>query len=430
MQTTLENTLTNTDALLYLLSLEKGEDAMKGVIRPRGHCPVCEGSFVEVKKLGYICPSDKTTPQRFFIDLFYKGQRIKLYSDKQGQVLDSYQRASSLLAHINYEIKNYTFDPCNYIKQEQEKFYVANLLDKFLSHKLESLAPSYQDDYKRFIKIHKEFFGTKDARELRKLDTVGYKEHLEKKFNLSGKSIKNILDNFKTFLRYLKNDLEIITNIPGFPKVEVVPPKTIWLTAEVQRKVYEVVPDDDKPIFAFLMLTGCRPGEVRALKCKDVNLDQGTITISATFSNNVYREKRKGRGVANATIPIHPELFGYIKNRVENNLPNNYVFINIRNNKNYSEDALKKVWQKVKAKVGLPKNVRLYDATRHSFASQLINNGVSLINVSRLLGHSSVKMTEKYAHSDVGKLKIDVSNLSLTKVMTVPNVSPEAKAAL
>lgn len=420
-----EKVLTNSDLISYLLNVEK-EEEMRGLIRAKDTCSVCQGKFVEIKKLGYICHIHKTTPKRFFVDLFYKGQRLKIYSDKQGQPLDTYQRASSLLAHINYEIKQHTFDPSHYIKQELEKFYAANLLDKFLSHKLDSLAPSYQDDYKRFIRIHKEFFATKDVRELRKIDTVNYKEHLEKKFNLSGKSVKNILDNFKTFLRYLKNDLEVITNIPGFPKVEVVPPKTIWLTSEVQRKVYEAITDDDKPIFAFLMLSGCRPGEARALRCKDVNLELGTITISATFSNGIYREKRKGRSARNATIPIHPEIFGYIKNRVENNLPNNYVFINNRNNKYYSEDVLKKIWKKIKEKVGLPEDVRLYDATRHSFASQLINQGVSLINVSRLLGHSSVKMTEKYAHSDIGKLKIDVSNLSLTKIATVPNVSPDA----
>ncbi len=63
-------------------------------------------------------------------------------------------------------------------------------------------------------------------------------------------------------------------------------------------------------------------------------------------------------------------------------------------------------------KVNLPDGIRLYDATRHSFASQLIN-GVSLVSVSRLLGYTNAKMTKKYAHSDIEKLKIDVTNLSL-----------------
>ena len=151
------------------------------------------------------------------------------------------------------------------------------------------------------------------------------------------------------------------------------------------------------------------------------------ITISATFSNSVYREKRKGRNAKSATTPIHAEIFGYIKNRVENKLPVAFVFINSTTGKHYSEDTMKKIWNKIRVKVGLPKEIRLYDATRHSFASQLINSGVALINVSRLLGHSSVKMTVRYAHSDLGRLKIDISNLSLTRDTTVPNVSPAVK---
>lgn len=425
-----EKGLTNTESILYLLKNGEGEDNMIGSIRTKERCTVGQCKFVEVKKLGFICPTHKTTPKRFFIDLFYGGQRLKLYSDRQGCPLDTYPRALNLLAHINYEIKHHIFDPSHYVKQELEKFYVINLADKFLDHKINTVAPSYQTHYRRFVKMHKEFFSVRDVREIKKIDIVNYKEHLERNFNISGKTLKNILDNFKTFLRYLKSELEVIKDIPTFPNVDVVAPHTVWLTQELQMKVYNTIPDNDKPLFAFLMLTGCRPGEARALKCKDVNVELGTITISATFSNSVYREKRKGKKSKSLVIPIHPEIFIYIKNRVENELPSAYVFVNPRTNKHYSESATKRIWKYVKSKVTLPENIRLYDATRHSFASQLINQDVSLINVSRLLGHSSVKMTERYAHSNLSKLKIDIGNVSLNKVMTVPKLSPNINIGL
>lgn len=424
-----EKVLTNSDLISYLLINNTGED-MKGIIRPKGKCSVCQGTFVEIKKLGFICTEHKIVPKRFMIDLFYKGQRIRLFSDKQGQPLDTYQRASNLLAHINYEIKNHTFDPSKYVKQELEKFYVANLLDKFLSYKLNTIAPSYQKHYERYIRIAKEYFGLTDIRELRKLDIINYKEHLEKNFSISCKTIKNNLDLFKTFLRYLKNDLEILDNVPAFPQVETSQPKTNWLSSEVQQRVFESIPEDDKPIIAFLILSGCRPGEARALKCKDVDLEHGMIIISATFSNEIYREKRKGKKAKNAIIPIHPEIFEYLKNRIENNLPSAYVFINSRTKQRYYEKKLRRIWNAVKEKVGLKDGIRLYDATRHSFASQLVNSGVPLLSVSRLLGHSSIKMTERYAHSDLQKLKIDVSNLTLTKKSTVTRLSPKVNAIL
>ena len=40
---------------------------------------------------------------------------------------------------------------------------------------------------------------------------------------------------------------------------------------------------------------------------------------------------------------------------------------------------------------------RIHDL-RHTFASWLVTEGVPLLEVSRLLGHSTVKMTERYAH--------------------------------
>lgn len=422
-----ENILTETSPIMYLLTQE-GEK-MRGTIRAKGSCVICNGKFEEIKKLGFICPVHKTTPKRFYIDLFHKGQRIRIFCDKLGQPIDSYQRAYGLLSRINYEIQNYSFEPSKYVRQELEKFYTANLLEKFLDSKINGLAPSYQSDYKRYIRIAQRFFGSRDVRDLKKLDVINYKEHLERDFEFSPKTIKNIFVNFKTFMRYLKDDLEIIDTIPAFPVIETFQPKIQWLTADVQIKAIECVPEEDRPIIAFLMLHGCRPGEGRALKVLDVNLDQETISISATFSNGIYRKKRKGKNAKPVTIPIHSEMMGYIKNRVENNLPEAFLFVNPKTGKHYSEDRLKDIWNDVREKTGLGKSIRLYDATRHSVASQLVNKGVSLFNISKILGHSTTKMTERYSHEDVEKLKIDMKNLSLKKE-TVTKLSPRAKSLL
>lgn len=161
---------------------------MTGKIRAKGACPVCGEKFAEIKKLGFICPTCKTVPVRYYIDLFYQGKRIRLFSDKQGQPLDTHQRALNLLAHINHEIKSYTFDPSQYIKSELQQFWISNLIEKFLSQKRDSLAPSYKHIYERMADLVKGFFNTKDVREIRKLDIINYKAHLEKEAGLQGNS--------------------------------------------------------------------------------------------------------------------------------------------------------------------------------------------------------------------------------------------------
>ena len=53
-------------------------------------------------------------------------------------------------------------------------------------------------------------------------------------------------------------------------------------------------------------------------------------------------------------------------------------------------------WKKIRAQAGMP-DLRLHDL-RHSYASYLVNNGVSLYVVQELLGHSQPRTTQRYAH--------------------------------
>lgn len=162
-----------------------------------------------------------------------------------------------------------------------------------------------------------------------------------------------------------------------------------WLNSGDQQQIFSLIPDAHKPIIAFLMLHGCRPAEARALKVKGVDLSNRTITISATFSLRTYREKRKGKHSKTATIPIHPEMYDFLAGRVKGNFPESFIFINPNTGTYYSDSALLRVWDSVRTVSGLPKSFRLYDATRHSLASQLVNSGTTLFAISRLLGHSS-----------------------------------------
>lgn len=188
--------LTDIELIQYLLSSQDEGQKMKGVIRPisrQTKCPACDERFQYLQKLGYICPSCKTVPNRYRIDLHYSGERFFICSDKQGQPLDSFQRVLKLQSHIQTEIDNHTFDSSKYVKSEQEEYYVQNLCGRFLNFKINSIAPSYQKDYKRMINIAKDYFKTTDIRDIRKLHVINFKDHLEKEFSLGGKSIKNIL---------------------------------------------------------------------------------------------------------------------------------------------------------------------------------------------------------------------------------------------
>jgi integrase len=266
------------------------------------------------------------------------------------------------------------------------------------------------------------------VREIRKIDLINYRDHLEQKFTWTAKTLKNAMDIFKTFMGYVKNDFELIDHVPPFPKIEVPDAPFMWVDQKDQINLFEKVPDQHKPIIAFLMLHGCRPGEARALKCKDVELEHDSITISATFSGKAYCTRRKGRGARIAVIPIHPETKEYLEDRKKNALPEAFVFINPTTGRHYTQTKMEEIWCHVRKEAGISDKLRLYDATRHSYASQLVNRGVSLYTVSKLLGHSSTKVTEKYSHANIENLKTEVARITLKKE-NVSRLSPEKKGS-
>src|SRR5271157_230939 len=112
--------LTDLDTLRMLL---QGYERMKGdgAIRARTKCPVCDKNFTEIKGVAFVCLQHKTVPAKLYVDLPWKGQRIRIYSDKTGQVLDTYDRANTVLKAIRAEIEAHSFDPQRYLKVEASR---------------------------------------------------------------------------------------------------------------------------------------------------------------------------------------------------------------------------------------------------------------------------------------------------------------------
>jgi site-specific recombinase XerD len=87
-------------------------------------------------------------------------------------------------------------------------------------------------------------------------------------------------------------------------------------------------------------------------------------------------------------------------------LDSKFVFKNLANPRRgryYGENFLNELWNKAVKDTGYAP-VKLYDATRHSFASQLREAGANLSDIQELLGHSDSRMTERYAHAEQKRL--------------------------
>jgi integrase len=408
-------------------------------IRARGVCPKCKRPFTQIGKLGFICLDHETVPKRYFLDFWRKitvpGQkkptksvRTAIYSTKDGKVLETFSEASDLTSVVEEELRNKTFDPEKYARQKQSVFRCSYLLSKFLEEKKRTIAPSYIGHYERYVKILSDYFRDMDVREIaaKKIHLKNLISHLEEAYVVPGKwkakTMKNCAEKMRHFLNWVHDDLELIPSVPAFPEIVTEEPTHRWVHSKDQLKIFEGIGDLDKPIIGFMMLHGCRPGEARALKCKDVDIEGQVIIFHATFSKEEYRLRRKGKKAKPLYVPIHPEALEYLKSRKAEALAEAWVFPNPRTGNHYTASAITRIWKRLRKNLKVP-GLRLYDATRHSFASNLVAQGVSIYKVKDLLGHTSVKTTEKnYAHADLDALRMAIGKVTL-KIASIKSVS-------
>jgi len=157
-----------------------------------------------------------------------------------------------------------------------------------------------------------------------------------------------------------------------------------YLTKEEIKTILHIASKNENPlilhILQFLILTGARKNEVLQAKWEDIDLINNIFTIPLSKSGKVRR------------IPISPKLQSIIQSIPKYDSP--YLFPSFK-----TKLPMKKFeyhWYKIRKEANLD-NVRLHDL-RHTFASTLVNAGVSLYEVQKLLGHSNISITQRYAH--------------------------------
>jgi len=166
------------------------------------------------------------------------------------------------------------------------------------------------------------------------------------------------------------------------------------------------------PDFIELALnTGCRKQELLGLKWEDVDFSTRLLRLAKT------------KGGEWQTVPITDEaravLIRRMRSRDEVCPGGSYVFFHEtpRPGVDIGDQVLdlKKSFRAACERAAI-KDFRIHDL-RHTFASWLVAEGVSLFEVSKLLRHSSIKMSERYAHlapdhlhKAVGQLKFSAQS--------------------
>lgn len=171
-----------------------------------------------------------------------------------------------------------------------------------------------------------------------------------------------------------------------------------YLDAEQLERLFNVLKTDpNRPVCLIIMMaicTGARLNEILCATWSQINRETRTWKIPAL--NN------KGKKVR--SVPLNNSSLDII-NQLDTEGEFEYLFINRVTGKPYR--SIHKYWGKLRERANMRK-IRIHDM-RHTHASLMVNSGRTILEVSRILGHSSVKVTERYTHLSTSTLQ-DASN--------------------
>lgn len=176
--------------------------------------------------------------------------------------------------------------------------------------------------------------------------------------------------------------------------------RDLFLTIEQVQAIADHASPQTKAAIWIAILTGARRGEILAIKAEDIGPD--SIIIRATNTKTLRTR----------TVPIVPALRPWLDHLP---LAMNY-------------EGLKSGFRRAREAADMP-HVHFHDL-RHSCASLLVNMGVPLEVIRDILGHTTVKTTERYAHLSTEKARTALEELgaaiTLASAQGKKKGSPEA----
>lgn len=152
-----------------------------------------------------------------------------------------------------------------------------------------------------------------------------------------------------------------------------------------------------RPLVYLALNTGMRRGEILSLCWADINTSNKIITLRSEVTKN-----RRTRH-----IPMNEVVLSVLDEWKGNRRLEGFVFPSPQTGQKMVSIA--NAWDKLMTRAQV-NDFRVHDM-RHDFASQLAMKGADLLSVSKLLGHSSIQMTMRYAHLAPDHLKGTVSLL-------------------
>ncbi len=313
---------------------------------------------------------------KWYIDYYYKGKRVR------EAVGPNKKAATDALSTRRTEILQGRYQWV----QEKKSMPFAEFADIYLNYSQTNKRSWGRDE--TALNHLKPFFQGKRLSEISPWLIEKYKsQRKDKETNRKGKVKDGTINRELTTLKNLftmaikwgkahRNPVKEVKFFRVDDKMERI------LTPAEEGKLLTAVAPHLKSILIMALHTGMRLREILKLTWDRVNLHQGVIIIEKPKSGKLRK------------IPMNKILTSTLTGVKNSNNNGIYVFPDPETGEPYG--SVKTAFRAAvrRAEIG---HVRFHDL-RHTFATRLVMSGVDLATVAELLGHSSIKMTMRYAH--------------------------------
>lgn len=259
---------------------------------------------------------------------------------------------------------------------------------------------SYRKDLEDFASFVLETEGEVD---LRKVDKKVVRNFIIKQNEngLTKRSVNRKISSLKSFYNFLLKISEInISPMESIFMLKFYPEKQIPFSQEEMQQLEELLEGEEvdlleRLIIEILYQTGMRRAELCNLSLDSVNFFKNEILVM-------------GKGNKERIIPISPKLSNELKVYRENHRQAGkgvefYFFVTPKGKK-VSEKFVYLVVTRYLSRVSL-KEKRSPHILRHSFATHMLNEGVEISKVKKIMGHRSLASTQVYTNANVEQLK-------------------------
>ena len=275
---------------------------------------------------------------------------------------------------------------------------------------------AYRIDLRQYL----ESVGTEEAGK-QKIEEYIAKLHQKYK----QKTVKRKIASIKAFYNYLEEE-EVIEGNP-FRKIKVKFKENIILPRIIPRKEIEILLNSmyadiiatdkrnikfklrDLAIVEVFFATGARVYEISNIKKECVDLDTGLICIMGKGGKERYIQVGEDSVVA--------LLKKYSEENAEAINSCGYFFVNQRGRR-FTEQSIRLMLRKYLEQAEITRRITPH-MFRHSFATYLLEEGVDVSYVQRMLGHSSINTTQIYIHVAAKKQAEILRNMHPRKKMNI-----------